>query len=148
MNDQINKKWARIQKINKEVDDMYHKIALHYNLSDSAFWVIYVLYEADEPYTQKQICDTWYYNKQTINSAIKTLEKRGYIRKVETENKLNKKIILTKAGLELAEQSVKKVIEVENKAFSKVSEKELDTIIELLQKELDLLKKEAGKILK
>lgn len=148
MKDIINRKWAMITQINKEFDELYHKIAVHFNLSDSCFWVLYVLYEAKQPCTQKQICDYWYYNKQTINSAIKHLEKLGYVNKgYEENNKMNKKIGLTSLGLEVAENSVKKVIEMEDRAFISVKEKDLDTVIELMQKPLTTFKAEVNKVI-
>lgn len=149
MKEIINRKWAMITQINREFDELYHKIAMHFNLSDSCFWVLYVLYEAKVPCTQKQICDCWYYNKQTINSAIKHLEKLGYVNKGYEENsKMNKKIGLTPLGLEIAENSVKKVIEMEDRAFVLVNEKELDTIINLMQKPLIAFKDEVNKVIK
>lgn len=148
MKDIINRKWAMITQINKEFDELYHKIAVHFNLSDSCFWVLYVLYESKQPCTQKQICDYWYYNKQTINSAIKHLEKLGYVNKgYEENNKMNKKIGLTSLGLELAENSVKKVIEMEDRAFISVKEKDLDTVIELMQKPLTAFKAEVNEVI-
>ena len=149
MKDIINRKWAIITQINREFDELYHKIAVHYNLSDSSFFVLYILYEVQTPLSQKEICDYWYYNKQTINSAIKHLEKIGYINKgYEENNKMNKKIGLTLEGLKIAEKSVKKVIEMEDRAFISVNENDLDTIIELMQKPLIAFKEEVNKVIK
>lgn len=149
MKDIINRKWAIITQINREFDELYHKIAVHFNLSDSSLWVLYILYETKRPCTQKEICDYWCYNKQTINSAIKHLENVGYINKgYEENNKINKKIGLTPLGLEIAEKSVKKVIEMEDRAFASINEKDLDTIIELMQKPLIAFKDEVNKIIK
>ena len=101
------------------------------------------------PLSQKEICDYWYYNKQTINSAIKHLEKIGYINKgYEENNKMNKKIGLTPSGLKIAEKSVKKVIEIEDRAFISVNENNLDTVIELMQKTLMAFKDEVNKVIK
>lgn len=149
MKEVINRKFGLINKLNKELDEMYHKIAVHYNLSDSNFWVLYELYEKKIPCTQKEICDDWYYSKQTINSAIKSLEKLGYINKgYEENNKTNKKIGLTKKGTEICEKTVKQVMQMEEKAFSRIEEKELDAVIETLQKTLYSLKEEINKKLK
>lgn len=149
MKDIINRKWAVITQINREFDELYHKIAVYYNLSDSSFCVLYILYEAKRHLSQKEICDYWCYNKQTINSAIKHLEKIGYINKgYEENNKMNKKIGLTPKGLKVAEKSVKKVIEIEDKTFASVNEKDLDKIIELMQKPLTAFKDEINKVIK
>lgn len=146
MNDIINRKFGLINKLNKELNDLYHKIALHYGLSDSAFWILYELYDRKVPCTQKEICANWYYNKQTINSAIKSLEQQRFIHKGYKENsKTNKKIGLTEIGLKVCEKSIKEVMELENKVFSKINEKELDVTINLLQKTLLSLKEEVNK---
>lgn len=144
----INRKWGIITKINKETEEIYHKIAKHYNMSDTSFWILYILYEKNEPCTQKEICDYWSYTKQTINSSIKTLEQLGYIKKGYEENgKMNKKIYLTEKGIEVAKNTVKEIIDIEDRVYKCISEKELDMVIELLEKPLILLKEETNKIL-
>lgn len=143
MNGIINQKWALYTKINKEFDELYHKLAVHYNLSDSDFWILYSLYENKQPCSQIEICNDWYFNKQTINSAIKKLEKLGYVNKGNSEN--SKKISLTPLGLQIAEKSIKEVMKIEDIAFSKINEKELDNIIYLLQKVLSSFSEEVNK---
>lgn len=144
MKESVNRKWGMITKINKETEEIYHKIAKHYNMSDTCFWIIYILYEEDRSCTQKEICDYWSCTKQTVNSAIKTLEQLKYIQNGCEENgKINKKICLTKKGKIIAEKTVKQVMEMEDKVYKCISEEELDTVIELLKKPLILLKEEA-----
>lgn len=148
MKENINRKWATITKMNKEIEEIYHKIAKHYNMSDTCFWVLYILYERNEPCTQKEMCDYWSYTKQTINSAIKTLEQIGYIQKGYEENgKTNKKIYLTKRGKEVAKNTVKEIIEIEDRVYKSIDEKELDMVINLLQRPLELLREETKKII-
>lgn len=148
MKEIITKKWGEYTKINKEFDEIYHKIALHYKLSDSSFWILYSLYEAKHPCTQMEICKEWRFSKQTVNSTIKNLENLGYITKENYEsNRLYKKIYLTSLGMKVAEKTVKNLIMLEDIAFSKISEEELDTIINLLQKVLSSFKEEANKII-
>lgn len=145
---EINEKWIVISKINKEFDDLYHKIAVHYNLSDSSFWILYTLYENRQGCTQKQICSEWCFSKQTINSAIKDLIKKQYIvLKYENDNRKNKIICLTQEGLEIAKNTIEKVIEVENIAFSKVDRKDFDFVIHFFQVQLSSFKEEINKII-
>lgn len=149
MKEIITKKWEVYTKTNKEFDEIYHKIALHYKLSDSSFWILYFLYAVKRPCTQMEICKEWNFSKQTVNSTIKNLENMGYITKENDEdNKLYKKIRLTSLGKEVAEKTVKNVMILEDIAFSKISEEELDIIIKLLQKVLSSFKEEANKIIK
>lgn len=148
MKETINRKWSMITKINREIDDIYHQLTLHYGLSESSFWILYILYENKKTCNQSEICNYWYCSKQTINSAIKNLENLGYIYKGYEENgKVNKKIGLTELGKEIAEKTIKPIIEIEEKAFSVISENELDTLIELFQKPLKTFKEETNKIL-
>ena len=57
----------------KESNEVYHRLARHCGLSDSAFWILYTLREAEGPVSQKQLCDELYLSKQTVNSALKKL---------------------------------------------------------------------------
>lgn len=134
-------------RINKEIDDLYHNIANYFELSDSIFWILYSLYEKQEGLTQKEICSNWAYSKQTINSAIKKLLDLKYI---EMENNIpnnyGKKIFLTSLGLDVAEKTIKKVMEAEDKSFSKIKEEDMDKVISVFEKSYSLFKNEIEKI--
>ena len=53
-------------QINKEIDDLYHKVATYYGLSDSAFWILYSLYENRDGLTQKDICYNFFIAEFTV----------------------------------------------------------------------------------
>ena len=139
MKDIINRKWAIITQINREFDELYHKIEVHYNLSDSCFWVLYILYEAKRPLSQKEICDYWCYNKQTINSALRKLEADGVVRSEVFEGR-KKKVYLTEKGRRLAKDTVYRVIEIENEIFASWSDEEKRIYIELTQRYVEVFK--------
>lgn len=67
---------AVFNQIYKEMDETYHLYAKQHGLSDANLWLLYSLYES-EALTQKEICSVWHYSPQTINSALKNLEKQG-----------------------------------------------------------------------
>lgn len=67
---------AVFNQIYKEMDETYHLYAKQHGLSDANLWLLYSLYES-EALTQKEICSVWHYSPQTINSALKNLEKKG-----------------------------------------------------------------------
>lgn len=144
----INQKWSIICKLNKEFDEIYHKIASHYGMSDSAFWILYVLYENRNSLTQKEICNYWCSSKQTINSAIKDLENKDYINLIyEDGSRKSKKINLTKKGIEFSKRTIKNVMKAEEVAFSKVDEKEFDKVISFFEKQIYSLKEEVNNII-
>ena len=147
MSKTINDKWSILMKINKEIDDLYHNIATYFGLSDSAFWIMYSLYEKQEGLTQKEICSNWSYSKQTINSAIKKLLDLKYIdMKNDIPSNYGKKIYLTRRGLDIASQTIKKVMEAEDESFSKIKDTDIDKVIEVFGKAYSLFKNEIEKI--
>lgn len=86
----------------KEMNIIYHRLARHYRLSDSVFWVLYLLGEARGPMTQTKLCSALFLSKQTVNSALKKLESRGYLRMESMSgDRRNKLLSLTARGEEL-----------------------------------------------
>lgn len=149
MEKNINEKWEVLSKTMKEFDELYHKIATHYNLSDTSFWILYDLYQHKEGYTQKELCSNCYVSKQTINSSIKYLKEKGYIElKYEGNNRKFKKVCITDKGLNIAKQSVVQVIEMEKKVCEETNEDEMNIAINFFKNQITLLKKEMEKILK
>lgn len=143
----VNDKWSLLMQINKEIDELYHKIAIYYELSDSAFWILYSLYEKKVGLTQKEICSNWSYSKQTINSAIKNLlDKKCIDIEKDIPNNYGKKIFLTDKGLEIAERTVKNVMKAEEQSFSKINASDMDKVIGVFSNALALFKKEISKI--
>ena len=147
MENNTNDKWSILMKINKEIDDLYHNIATYFGLSDSIFWIMYSLYEKQEGLTQKEICSNWSYSKQTVNSAIKKLLDLKYIdMENDIPNNYGKKIYLTPLGLDVAKQTVEKVMVAEDESFSKIKDEDIDKVIDVFRKSYSSFKNEITKI--
>ena len=109
--------------------------------------VIRTLYDFGRPCTQKEICDDWYENKQTINSAAKKLSEEGIIDiATSPENSREKLLVFTEKGKFLAMRTVRKLIEAERNAFNALSEDEQNETIRITQKYYEILKNEFSKI--
>ena len=109
--------------------------------------VIWSLYYFGRPCTQKEICDDWYENKQTINSAAKKLAEEGIIDIAPSpENFREKLLVFTEKGKFLAMRTVRKLIEAERNAFNALSEDEQNEAIRITQKYNEILKNEFSKI--
>lgn len=135
-------------EIYKQMDDVYHTLARHYGLSDSAFWILYLLRETDKVSTQSDLCSELSLSKQTIHSGLKSLEANGYLRLEQEEgNRRNKKIILTEAGERLAEETIDHVLDVDQKAFELFTDEEAGIYLTLFQKHLKQLQEEIKTIL-
>lgn len=136
-------------RIFKDTDEIYHTFAKNYGLSDCAFWIFYMLRETDSQYTQSDICDMLCMPRQSVNSAIKSLEKEGYIELRPAENnKKNKILYVTEKGTDFTKKSVDKVIDAEIKALEGFSQDELEFFLDLSRKYAHLLRNEAEKSFK
>ena len=62
----------------KELDDLYHEISTATGLSDSAFDVMYVVATLGDGCLQRDICREAFVSKQTVNSSVRNLEKKGF----------------------------------------------------------------------
>lgn len=63
----------------KRIEAIYYKLALNFKMSESAFWILYALAEADHECSQQEISEELSISRQTINSAIQGLVQKEYI---------------------------------------------------------------------
>ena len=77
MEDKTNELLRAFNRIDKELDDVYHEVALRMNISDSAFTIFYIIHELGDGCLQKDICREAFANKQTVHSSIQKLEREG-----------------------------------------------------------------------
>lgn len=130
----------------KETDGLYHRLARHFGLSDSAFWILYVLQAAGRPITQSELGNTLFLSKQTINSALKGLEQAGHIRLEDAPGR-GKYLCLTPSGRALTERTVRPVLAMEERAFLALTGEERRALLALEGRFLALLHREARPIL-
>lgn len=146
MNEQIKKQQGILNQQEKELTAIYHSAAIKYGISDSELWVWYALLVWGGEYSQQDICDIWSLPKQTVNSVITNLTKKGYVFLEPVPGTRNRKIIrLTEAGKAFGENSVLHIYEAETRAIGKMPEQELKTFIALMGKYITLLREEINK---
>ena len=139
--------FEQYEAIRRKTDDEYESAISAFGLSKSCMMIIFTLYSLGRPCTQKEICDDWYENKQTINSAAKKLEEEGIIDMASSpENLREKLLVFTEKGKFLAMRTVGKLIFAEKSAFAKLSEDEQQTAICLSEKFHGYLKEEFEKV--
>lgn len=129
----------------KENDSLYRRLARHFGLSESAFWILYTLEEFQQPVTQAQLCEYLSLSKQTINSGLKQLEQEGNIHLSSGPGR-RKYLQLTPAGRQLAERTVRPVLRAEERAFLGMAEEEQASLLALYRKYLSLLRQESEQI--
>lgn len=114
----------------KEMNIIYHRLARHYRLSDSVFWVLYLLGEARGPMTQTKLCSALFLSKQTVNSALKKLESRGYLRMESMSGDRRNKLL-----------------SMEERAFLRLTPEERRTFLDLSHRYLNAIWEEAEPLL-
>lgn len=125
----------------KQMDDIFHAYAVEQHLSDSAFWVLYALCERKKPYTQNELCQEWYYTKQTVHSAVASLTKAGYVQLEHIPGSRNKKsIALTQAGCAYVDAHIRPLMDAEQRAFEQLSDRERDSYLQLVKKHIQLFR--------
>lgn len=136
---QVNKSFSEYNGIIKENDKIYRSAARSLGLSDSAFWILYALRETEKEVTQRELINANYFPPQTVNSALKKMEKEGYVELCSAEDRRSKKVCLTQKGRELAEHTVDKVILLEIKTVEGLTEEERALFLKLFHKYTNLL---------
>lgn len=141
MDNQIEEVLA-FNELYNNYDSIYQQAAKNVNMSVIAFWLIYVLQQTGQC-TQKTFKEQLHYPKQSINSALKMLEREGYVFLQQSKQDKRSKIVhLTEKGKEYAWQFADPIIEAEIAAFSKLSSQEKETLFHLFKKLEDNLEEE------
>lgn len=130
---------AVLNRCDKEINELYHNYALRHQISDAALWIVYAVHEGDEGLTQADLCDAWYFSRQTINSALKKLEGAGKLCLVPAGHR-RKRICFTPEGRAWAEALLWELLQAEKQAASALTREELRQFLDLSQKWCALLR--------
>ncbi len=150
MEENRGKSFAQItlyNKLIKEMDDLYRVYAKNCNLSETAFWILYCIRGREEAFTQREICEYWFYTPQTVNSALKNMTEEGLLTlRAEEGNRKNKRIYLTEKGKETAERIVVPLMDAERRALAPLGEQEEEVFLQTMKKHTELFKEEITKL--
>lgn len=134
------------QHLYRQIDDAYDRVMLLSGLPYYEFWSLYLIKEGKR--TQIEIMQTLYSNKQTINSAIKNLCKKGLIGLQDDKSDKRKKVCsLTKQGEDFYKKFIGIVDDIEAQVWIKMSLVERNKLVSSTKTYLDLLKEESKKFL-
>lgn len=127
----------------KELASLYHEEAGQYNITSNEFWVWYSLMTQEGEQSQQSICENWSLSKQTINSVVKSMMRRGFVYLESIPGTRNKKSInLTEKGREFGEQVILRVYQAEQRAVARLTADERRFCIDVLEKYLGFLREE------
>lgn len=123
-----------LDQLYNTADKLYSRFARRCGISTCAYWMLYDLVRAEAPLPLTSLCDSWSYSKQTINSALKTLESRNLIELVLCEgSRKNKQAGLTAEGAAFARENIVPAMEAEHRAFERLAEDERRELVRLVR---------------
>lgn len=138
----------RYNGLYKESNGIYHRLARHFGLSDSAFWILYTLREMGGSVSQSQLCGELFLSKQTVHSALKQLEQGGYLQLENVPNsRKNKQVRVTPQGEQLLAQVADPVFAMEERAFLRLTPQQRQAVLELDEALMEALRRESSVIL-
>ena len=123
-----------------EINALYHEAAVKMGISDSVQNILYVLCMKDGECQQSEISRLTGISRQTINSAIRKLEKEElvYLKPGKGRNTI---LCLTQKGREFSLEKINPLHEIENKIWNEWTAKERQQYLTLTKKYRDGLKK-------
>ncbi|MCD8023876.1 MAG: MarR family transcriptional regulator [Lachnospiraceae bacterium] len=133
-------------QISRECDRIYHSAALRLGISDCAFWIFYVLSDVDRLYTQSEICDSSFMSRQTVNSALKKLEKDGYLTLCRSQEKAGKTIRLTEKGTDFVDRYIRPILKAEENACGMFTEEEKEWFLKTYRLLTERLNQEISQV--
>ncbi len=138
----------QLEAINRQIMDLvgiYRAAVGRLGMSENELWIWYSLIAADRDCSQQDICAMWSMSKQTVNTIISNMARKGLV-SLEmipgTRNK--KKIRLTVSGREYGERVVRPLFEVERRAIEKLSDDERTACTAAFRKYISFLRAEMG----
>lgn len=117
------------------LDHIYSEFSRACGLSDCAYWMLVDTSTAGGSIAVSRLTSEWFYSKQTINSAIKTLTARGFATLGFAEgSRKNKVVSLTEEGRQFAERYALPAQEAEQQACEVLEPWEQREIMRLIGK--------------
>lgn len=136
MHQPLSENVKRLNHLTSEIEALYHEVAVKFALSDSAMQIFYTLYVKGGCCSLSDICKLCGTCKQTINSAIRKLE-REEILYLTMQNGKNKLVSFTQKGRCTAQKTVARLIEAENQILDVWPKSEQEEYLRLTQKYLN-----------
>lgn len=115
------------------LDHIYSEFSRACGLSDCAYWMLVDTSTAGGSIAVSRLTSEWFYSKQTINSAIKTLTARGFATLEFAEgSRKNKVVSLTEEDRRFAERYALPALKAEQRAFGALEPCEQREIMRLI----------------
>lgn len=123
-------------------DYLYEKWAKKQGVNNYVSRIMYMLYLSGVN-RQKEMVENYGMQKQTVNTVITELQKKGYIILIPDENDKRSKIIkLTQEGINYANKIVTPLLDCEIRVLKKMGTQRVEMLIDTMNQYADLLETE------
>ena len=137
----IEELFSLLGKQESQFAAMYRNIAAGFGLSETEMWIYYMMLIHTDGVTQQIISRQLSYKKQTVNSAVAKLVRKGTLMLTDnSENNRSKIVRLTEKGQEFVEKTVKVLLTTEMKAAKKFGKRKLESLCNLQEEYFRTLK--------
>lgn len=123
-----------------EVKAIYHEAAVRMGIADSVQNVLYAICANGEQCPQSDIYKQTGISRQTINSAVRKLEKEGFVYLKQGPGRKTT-VCLTPRGRALAEEKARPLLRIEDEIYQSWTQEEREIYLELTRRYRDALKK-------
>ncbi len=130
------------QKI-KELNSLYHMAAGKADVPDGEVDIWSHLLNGGEAYSQQDLSEILSLPKQTVNSLVTNMVKKGFVVLEHVPGTRNRKVIqLTEAGRVYGEENVRWIFEAEQRAMEDTDAAEVKAYVSMLSRYIERLRKE------
>lgn len=140
----------RLEVLNQQFNEilgLYRTAVSHIKISENEFWIWYTLIIMKGEYSQQDICSAWSLSKQTVNTIITHMVRKGYATLEVVPGTRNRKIIcLTETGRSYGESIIFPISEAEQRAFEQLPTEDIIAFSTIFDKYMRLLKDEFNAI--
>lgn len=130
--------FQEFNQIDGRIERSYHAAAVKMGLSDSELWILYTLLTNGSEMLQAELTALTAMSKTTVNSALKKLEREGVLLLTPGSGR-NICVSLTEKGMHLSENTVCRLVELENRIYESWSPDEQALLIRLISDYADKL---------
>lgn len=128
---------ARLQQVNKEINDKLNNTYKQFKLNDAGFDVLSTLLRVGAPYalSPSQLLKQMHITSGTLTTRIDKLEKKALVkRKIKKDDKRSISVTLTKKGLKLIQEVIIEHVKAQEDVVAVLTLEEQNDLVNLLQK--------------
>ncbi|MDO5755286.1 MAG: MarR family winged helix-turn-helix transcriptional regulator [Tissierellia bacterium] len=130
----MNQELSKFNQLVKKQGEIYHLWAKKAGLTDTKFWILYELWISKRPLIQHSFCEKWCYSKQTVNTAITSLEEDGMLSLgFAPGSRKQKEVLLTEKGMDFCTTWMMPLVKAEEEILMTLDQKEREQFLDILK---------------